>query len=60
MKKYWELDNDFLFFIFTFFIFNDMNEITATKDKTTDVVLVPEYYYAIDIDYLTHMIGKFY
>ncbi|EIE82106.1 hypothetical protein RO3G_06811 [Rhizopus delemar RA 99-880] len=33
-----------------------MNEITAIKDKITNVVLVPEYYYAIDIDYLTHMI----
>lgn len=36
-----------------------MNEsIATTSNKASNVIQVPEYYYAVDINYLTHMIGK--
>jgi hypothetical protein len=30
----------------------------AVQTETTHVIRVPEYFYAVDINYLTHMIGK--
>ncbi|CAO3683996.1 unnamed protein product [Rhizopus stolonifer] len=34
-----------------------MNETKETDNKTKDTIQVPEYYYAVDVDYLTHMIS---
>ncbi|KAI9257430.1 cyclin-domain-containing protein [Sporodiniella umbellata] len=34
-----------------------MNETKETDNKRKDTIKVPEYYYAVDIDYLTHMIA---
>ncbi|KAI7900379.1 cyclin-domain-containing protein [Cokeromyces recurvatus] len=31
--------------------------VSSTSTRTTDVIQVPEYFYAIDINYLTHMIA---
>lgn len=31
---------------------------TTRVRETVSIVQVPEYFYAVDIDYLTHMIGK--
>lgn len=37
-----------------------MNETKETDNKTKDTIQVPEYYYAVDVDYLTHMICNFF
>lgn len=34
-----------------------MNETREANNRTTEIIQVPEYYYAVDINYLTHMIG---
>jgi hypothetical protein len=32
--------------------------MTSPAKETANVIQVPEYYYAVDINYLAHMIGK--
>lgn len=34
-------------------------EPTTSVEETASVIQVPEYFYAVDINYLAHMIGKF-
>lgn len=35
-----------------------MDPPATESEEGTNVIQVPEYFYAVDINYLTHMIGK--
>lgn len=42
----------------TFFPFSTYIHVMDTALTDAHVIRVPEYFYAVDINYLTHMIGK--